>query len=211
MFFSPLRDAGLPENIGGLYLPGGYPELYAGELEENVSMREQVRAWVAAGRPTLAECGGFLYLGKSLEGSDGIVHEMAGALPGEGRRTERLVRFGYGHIEASEDSMLFRRGERIPVHEFHYWDTTENGGDLTLVKASDGRRWSFGFCGESLYAGFPHLYPAGEIDLARRFCDRARKDAEGASARGTEGTSGSTTEGTTKGTSEGTNAVYSAL
>ena len=66
VLFSPVQDAVLPENIGGLYLPGGYPELYAQALSENKTMRASIRQAVQAGLPTAAECGGFLYLGRSL-------------------------------------------------------------------------------------------------------------------------------------------------
>ena len=77
VFFSPVHDAALPGGAGGLYLPGGYPELYAGQLSQNAAMRRAVRRAVEAGLPTVAECGGFLYLGQSLEGEDGAVHPMA--------------------------------------------------------------------------------------------------------------------------------------
>ena len=82
VFFSPVHDAALPGGAGGLYLPGGYPELYAGQLSQNAAMRRAVRRAVEAGLPTVAECGGFLYLGQSLEGEDGAVHPMAGACGG---------------------------------------------------------------------------------------------------------------------------------
>ena len=112
LLFQPLRDAALPGQIGALYLPGGYPELYAAQLAGNASMRSVVQKAVAGGLPTVAECGGFLYLGRSLEGADGIVYPMAGVLPGQGFRVGRLVRFGYAKLTARTDSMLFgRRGE----------------------------------------------------------------------------------------------------
>ena len=72
VLFSPVQDAVLPENIGGLYLPGGYPELYAKTLSENKTMLASIRQAVQAGLPTAAECGGFLYLGRSLEDADGV-------------------------------------------------------------------------------------------------------------------------------------------
>ena len=149
-----------PPDIHGLYLPGGYPELYAEKLAQNTSMRERIKNAVTAGLPTLAECGGFLYLGENLKDDKGKTWPMAGALAGSSENAGHLVRFGYGHIAAERDSMLFRKRERIPVHEFHYWDTTDNGSDLELVKARDGSRWRFGSCTDSLYAGFPHLYMA---------------------------------------------------
>ncbi len=175
-FFSPLRDAQVPENACGLYLPGGYPELYGRELSENGSMLASVRDAVRGGMPTVAECGGFLYLSKKLADADGKSWDMAGALPGEAANTGKLVRFGYGYISTDKDSLLFRKGDAVPIHEFHYWDTTDAGSDLHLTKASNGKEWEFGFAGSSLYAGFPHLYFAGNDGLlAKRFVEAAKK------------------------------------
>lgn len=174
LFFSPLHDEKIPERACALYLPGGYPELYAAPLAENVSMRDSVREAVAGGLPTVAECGGFLYLGQSLEGMDGKSRPMAGVLPGDGVRKERLVRFGYSHLRAAGDSLLFRAGEEVPVHEFHYWDSTQNGEGLTAVKPLTGRNWRCGFVSEHLYAAFPHLYFAGRPELAKRFVQAAK-------------------------------------
>ena len=95
VFFSPLRDTALPENIGGLYLPGGYPELYARPLSENKTMRDAIRDAVNGGLPTVAECGGFLYLGQTLEDASGTAWPMAGRSAGKGRQGGALVRFGY--------------------------------------------------------------------------------------------------------------------
>ena len=169
VFFSPVHDAALPGGAGGLYLPGGYPELYAGQLSQNAAMRRAVRRAVEAGLPTVAECGGFLYLGQSLEGEDGAVHPMAGALPGAGVRRQKLVRFGYAQLTARADSLLLRAGETVPVHEFHYWDSTENGAAFNAQKPATGRSWTCGFAGPALYAAFPHLYFAGRPQLAERF------------------------------------------
>ena len=173
-FFSPIRDESLPE-CDGLYLGGGYPELYAAELERNASMRESIRAAVLGGLPTVAECGGFLYLQESLEDADGVPHAMAGVLPGRGFKTGRLQRFGYAYLAADEYSLLFRKGEKVPVHEFHYWDSTENGTDLHAAKP-DGRTWECGYASPTLYAGFPHLHFGGEAPLAERFVEAARKE-----------------------------------
>ena len=173
-FFSPLRDDDLPP-CGGLYLGGGYPELYARALSENVSMRRSIREAVRTGLPTLAECGGFLYLQEALEDGEGVPHPMAGVLPGKGIKTGRLQRFGYAWLTPETDSMLFRAGERIPVHEFHYWDSTKNGAALPVEKP-DGRHWRCGFTSPTLYAGFPHLHLGGELPLAERFAEAAKKE-----------------------------------
>ena len=167
VFFSPLHDSELP-NADGLYLPGGYPELYAEALSENHTMRQSIAAAVKGGLPTVAECGGFLYLGQSLEDAEGRAHPMCGVLPGCGFKTGRLQRFGYQTLTAPADSLLFRVGEHIPAHEFHYWDCTENGADLRSEKP-DGRSWACGSVSENLYAAFPHLHFGGPIPLAQRF------------------------------------------
>ena len=171
-FFSPLRDAALPENIGGLYLPGGYPELYARQLSENIALRAAIRDAGQEGLPTAAECGGFLYLGQTLEGTDSKVYPMTGVLPGSGHNTGRLVRFGYAAMTAKSDSMLFHAGETLPVHEFHHWDSSENGADFSVHK-TEKRQWKCGFANAHLYAGFPHLYWAG-TSLPRRFVSGAK-------------------------------------
>ena len=99
---------------------------------------------------------------------------MAGVLPGEGFKVGRLVRFGYAALTAETDSMLFRAGETLPVHEFHHWDSTANGTDFTARKAN-GKSWLCGVANEHFYAGFPHLYWAG-TPLPERFVEAAEHD-----------------------------------
>ena len=172
VFFSPLRDTALPENIGGLYLPGGYPELHARELSENTSLLREIKQKIESGLPTAAECGGFLYLGQSLTDAEGQSWPMAGVLPGEAKDAGRLVRFGYAALSADSDSLLFRAGESFPVHEFHHWDSTANGTALAAKKPVGGAEWRCGFIDEHFYAGFPHLYWAG-TPLPQRFAAAA--------------------------------------
>ena len=172
VFFSPLRDTALPENIGGLYLPGGYPELHARELSENTSLLREIKQKIKSGLPTAAECGGFLYLGQSLTDAEGQSWPMAGVLPGEAKDAGRLVRFGYAALSADSDSMLFRAGESFPIHEFHHWDSTANGTALAAKKPVGGAAWRCGFINEHFYAGFPHLYWAG-TPLPQRFAAAA--------------------------------------
>lgn len=173
--FSPMEDKKLPEDICGLYLGGGYPELHAGKLSENSRMRHAIFEAVRHGMPTIAECGGFLYLQKELEDADGQVWEMTGVLDGSGFRTNRLQRFGYAVMTAKENSMLFEKGESIPVHEFHYWDCTQNGTAFEMKKPVGNKTWEGSVAGSSLYAGFPHLYFLAEPRLAERFARAAAK------------------------------------
>ena len=172
VFFSPLRDTALPENIGGLYLPGGYPELHARELSGNTSLLREIKRKIESGLPTAAECGGFLYLGQSLTDAEGQSWPMAGVLPGEAKDAGRLVRFGYAALSADSDSLLFRAGESFPIHEFHHWDSTANGTALAAKKPVGGAEWRCGFVNEHFYAGFPHLYWAG-TPLPQRFAAAA--------------------------------------
>ena len=172
VFFSPLRDTALPENIGGLYLPGGYPELHARELSENTSLLREIKRKIESGLPTAAECGGFLYLGQSLTDAEGQSWPMVGVLPGKAKDAGRLVRFGYAALSADSDSMLFRAGESFPIHEFHHWDSTANGVALAAKKPVGGAEWRCGFVNEHFYAGFPHLYWAG-TPLPQRFAAAA--------------------------------------
>ena len=172
VFFSPLRDTALPENIGGLYLPGGYPELHARELSENTSLLREIKRKIESGLPTAAECGGFLYLGQSLTDAEGQSWPMVGVLPGEAKDAGRLVRFGYAALSADSDSMLFRAGESFPIHEFHHWDSTANGAALAAKKPVGGAEWRCGSVNEHFYAGFPHLYWAG-TPLPQRFAAAA--------------------------------------
>lgn len=174
VFFSPLADSHLPDDVQGVYLCGGYPELYAEELSQNSTLRHELRERIQGGLPVIAECGGFLYLQRELEDENGRVWPECGVLPGKGFRTKRLQRFGYQWLQADTDSMLFRAGEKIPVHEFHYWDCSDNGTALMSVKP-DGRQWPCGYADDRMYAAFPHLHLGGEVPLAERFVQRCRE------------------------------------
>lgn len=173
VFFSPLKDKGLPRNIGGLYLPGGYPEIFAGELSANTDMLAAIKSAIKAGMPTVAECGGFLYLCENLEDSEGDVYEQVGIFGGTATRQKKLVRFGYSMLSQEKDSLLFRKGEQIPMHEFHYWDAADSGSDLLATKPLSKRSYRCAFSTDTLYAGFPHLYLAGKPKQAARFVDAA--------------------------------------
>lgn len=175
-FFSPIHDETLPA-ADGLYLGGGYPELYAQQLAENEGMRGAIRQAVESGLPTVAECGGFLYLQAQLQTPAGEPWPMAGVFSGLGYPTGQLRRFGYLTLHPEADSLLFRAGEAVPAHEFHHWDTTENGGDLTACKPS-GRQWQCGFAAPALYGAFPHLHFGGQVPLAARFVQAAARYRE---------------------------------
>ena len=168
--FSPLTDERLPNGVQGLYLGGGYPELYAAQLEENHALRRQIREAVHAGMPCIAECGGFMYLTQAIAG-----HAMVGALPGDCFDTGKLTRFGYITATAQKDSLLCRAGEQIPMHEFHHWDTPQPGDAFGAEKPS-GKQWRCAYATDTLYAGFPHFHFYAKPVMAQRFLAACRKE-----------------------------------
>ena len=168
--FSPLADEKLPDGVQGLYLGGGYPELYAAQLEENHALRRQIRDAVHTGMPCIAECGGFMYLTQSIAG-----RAMVGALPGDCFDTGKLTRFGYITATAQEDNLLCRAGEQVPMHEFHHWDTPQPGGAFLAEKPS-GKQWRCAYATDTLYAGFPHFHFYAKPVMAQRFLAACRKE-----------------------------------
>lgn len=168
--FSPLEDSALPQGTRGLYLGGGYPELYARELSENRPMREAVRAAVVGGMPTVAECGGFLYLHERLQDGEGQREwEMVGAIPTGAWNRGKLGRFGYITMTAEQGGLLCGAGESLAAHEFHYWESGEPGRAFHAQKPQSSRSWDCGWHTPTLYAGFPHMHFCGCPQAARRF------------------------------------------
>ncbi len=160
VYFSPLTDAHV-SGVDALIFGGGYPELYAKQLYENQSMRASVWQALEAGMPCHAECGGFLYLGKSLADAEGNVYEMVGFLDGAGFRTERLQRFGYVEL-APQEADAFAVNTVLRGHEFHYWDSTDCGDACLAWKPlSKQKTYPCMVKKKGTFAGFPHLYYAG--------------------------------------------------
>ena len=116
--WSPLADADVPD-VDGLYLGGGYPELHGAALAENAAVRKAVRRFAEAGRPVYAECGGLMFLARSLEDLDGRVHPMAGVLPAPVRMKAHGVTLGYAEVTLAADCPLGRAGTVARGQEFH--------------------------------------------------------------------------------------------
>lgn len=175
IYFSPLRDGALPDQADALLLGGGYPELYAAQLAENESMRRAVKDAATGGLPTIAECGGFLYLHRTLRDAQGAAHPMAGVLDAEAFPAGKLVRFGYAELAAKEENLLCGAGEKLRAHEFHYWESSAPGVGFAAKKPLRSTAWDCGYAAERLYAGFPHLYLAGAPKAAARFLAAAER------------------------------------
>ena len=170
--FSPMNDKKFPDNISGLIIGGGYPELYARRLSENKELMAEIKSCIIDGMPTIAECGGFMYLHDELQDNEGKFFKTVGVINGRAFKTKKLRRFGYINMTANCDSLLFADGGQIPAHEFHYWDSTNTGSDLTARKVSSGVEYLCGHTSPTLYAGFPHLYFYSDINIAKRFAEK---------------------------------------
>ncbi len=174
-FFSPLHDDRLPDGAQALILPGGYPELYAKQLSGNVAMRKAVKSAIEGGMPTLAECGGFLYLHDALEDMDGVSHPMCGVIRASAFRTQKLNRFGYITLSPKSDSAFFAAGETVRAHEFHYFESGNSGEAFSAVKPN-GRAWTCMHANGNLLAGFPHLFYESNPKPIERFLRLAAKE-----------------------------------
>ena len=173
--FSPIRDKSLPEGLHGLLLSGGYPELHAKELSENASMRRSVREAIEKGLPCIAECGGFLYLHRTLEGADGVEYPMADVVKARAYRTDRLFRFGYIEMEAKRDQLILKEGEKARGHEFHYWESENCGDAIHAKKPLRKRSWDCVHGTDTLYAGFPHLFFYSNPAVAWNFLQKCEE------------------------------------
>jgi cobyrinic acid a,c-diamide synthase len=162
------HDTALPEGAAGLVAGGGFPEVHAAALAANARLLAAVRARVDGGLPTWAECGGLLWLCRSLDGTP-----MVGAVPADGRMTDRLS-LGYRTATTATTSPLGPGGTEVRGHEFHY-STVEPAGDALRLSSRWGQR-DDGFASPSLLATYLHVHPGGDptpVAAFARACARA--------------------------------------
>jgi len=172
--FSPLRAKRLPKEASALYLGGGFPEIFASPLSENRPLHKAIRCAAKEGMPIYAECGGLIFLAKSLETQDGKRFPMVGLVPSEIRMTDRLQRFGYKWIRASRTHLLARKGEVAKGHEFHH--SVAIGLPLSRSSAYEVRpanglkryRYREGYARGSVLASYIHLHFWGQPRWAVR-------------------------------------------
>jgi cobyrinic acid a,c-diamide synthase len=175
--FSPMSDASLPSGLDALYLGGGYPELHAKELSGNRQMLEEVRTFVASGRPVYAECGGMLYLSESLS-VDKEIYAMAGVLLLSMQMTDRLVQFGYVTVEFTEDCLLGRKGTVVRGHSFHHSRIESQGEVRTsyhVQYSMSGTEELEGFGQGNVLASYIHVHFRTNPALAENFVAAIRQ------------------------------------
>ncbi|WP_231384121.1 cobyrinate a,c-diamide synthase [Mycobacterium sp. UM_WGJ] len=164
--FDPLTDTCLPAGTAGIYLGGGFPEVYAGQLGANTALLGALRSAITAGVPTVAECAGLAYLCRRVGEDAGV-----GALPGDAAMTPHLT-LGYREATAAADNLLARAGDRVTGHEFH---RTQAVFDYAVSAAWQLPNGPDGFAASSLHASYLHTHWAGYPGLAQRFADAVHR------------------------------------
>ena len=170
--FSPLVDTSLPAGAGGVYIGGGFPEMFAQQLSQNEPMRRSLLQAVRCGLPVYAECGGLMYLGQSLSDLEGVHYPMVGAIPVVSSMVGRQLHLGYREVESCTDSPLLRKGQRVRGHEFH-WSVLEHPGDpaQAVYRVVDQDNRPEGFQSGSVWASYIHIHLGSDPALAKKFVD----------------------------------------
>ena len=170
--FSPLEDSKLPAGVGGIYLGGGFPELFADQLSENKPMHDSIRQAVGKGVPVYAECGGLMYLGKSLSDLEGVTHPMIGVIPAESAMSQSRLTLGYREVESCVDSPVLPKGQRVRGHEFH-WSTLAKQPEAneSVYKVVDQDNRLDGFRTGNVWASYVHIHLGSRPGLASRFVE----------------------------------------
>jgi len=166
--FSALRDR-LPDDLDGLYVGGGYPELFAAELSANGDLLADVRAFASSGRPIYGECGGLMYLGRGIEDAEGVRHPLVGALDLWTKLTNTLT-LNYAEVEM-KDAGIFDAGTTARGHLFHYSEMTSDVSEEKAYRVvpTFGEPFEEGFRKDNVLASYVHLHFASEPALARGF------------------------------------------
>jgi cobyrinic acid a,c-diamide synthase len=182
--FSPLAETALPENLDALYFGGGYPEVYAQRLAANRPMLEAVRDFAASGGCVYAECGGLMYLGRSLRTVDDCTHEMAGVIPVDTWMMSRLCHLGYVEVSLESDGLWGPAGWKCRGHEFHYSEIAAVAGSsppwqpaYALRRPRTGGRRNEGFARGNVLASYVHLHWASRPESVQFFLNRCKKHA----------------------------------
>ena len=178
--FSPIEDTKLPPGIRGVYIGGGYPEMFGRQLEKNTAMRKTFRQAAAGGLPVYAECGGLMYLMDRIVDFDGSEYEMCGVFTGAVMMEKKLAALGYYFGRAEEDSSIAKRGDGIWGHVFH-WSTLRGLAEQQPFAFSldkPGKRpVRDGLMFKNVLAGYFHIHFAGNPAWAQRFVEKCSQTA----------------------------------
>ncbi|AZU60291.1 cobyrinate a,c-diamide synthase [Neobacillus mesonae] len=173
VFFSPLNGEQVPADVHGLYIGGGFPEEFAPSLSAEDDVLVSVREAIRSGIPTVAECGGFMFLSESIETVEGVEYPMVGMIPGKVKMHTKLAALGYREVTGMDKNFLIGPDERVRGHEFHY-STFESSQSFTPSYITTGLRGMKreGFLLNNLVAGYTHIHFASAPVLARRWVEQ---------------------------------------
>jgi len=182
VFFSPLYDKSLPPDIHGIYIGGGYPEIFAKTLSENAPIKKEIKEFASSGGIIYAECGGFMYLTQGIEMTDGSRFPMVGIFPGWVKAGHGLKALGYVEIEIINSNPLCAEKGKLLGHEFHYSelvDSFDNSEvECTYRVKRRGKVWEEGYRIKNVLASYVHLHFGSKPELARNFVDSCAKKYE---------------------------------
>lgn len=171
VYFSPLESETLPQNISGLIIGGGFPEMFAEKLQANKKIRAEIRTAAENNLPVYAECGGFMYLMNSITDFGGRNFEMCGVIPAHAVMTDKLQTVGYIDAEILRDCIIGRAGDKLHAHEFHF-STAEILADkniFTCRRMRTGKTFRAGFAEKNIVASYLHIHFAGCPNAAENF------------------------------------------
>jgi len=174
--FSPVKGDTLPHDTDAVYFGGGYPESFARELADNVNLAAQLRRAAELGMPVYGECGGMIYLGRSLTGFDGKTYPMSGVLPADFVMDSKYLKICYIELTTHRDSLLGPSGTVIRGQEFHQSRVTssELPSDFYTAKTSDGNEFMDGYQYRNVVACYAHIYLNSCASAASNFVNAAR-------------------------------------
>lgn len=179
IFFSPLKDTKLPE-VDGLYIGGGYPELFADSLEKNKNLIEEIRHFANSERPIYAECGGLMYLSSEIQNIEGQSFSMVGLIPGKAIMSPKLKSLGYVEVHTEKRTILGEAGIRFRGHQFRYSDLILENEDDSLFsyhirKRKSEKTTKEGYTVLNVLASYVHAHWASNPEIPKNFIDSCRR------------------------------------
>lgn len=174
-YFSPLKDERLPD-VDGVYIGGGYPELFAKELSANKTMLNDIKKFHDDGRTIFAECGGLMYLTNSINNEN-----MVNIYPYSSQLTDRVQALKYTITEVQHDNIISRKGDIINGHEFHYSkvdvDELKNKLAFKINRGTGSYEKQDGFMSNNTLASYVHTHVAAMPKFGERFVTSAKENS----------------------------------
>ncbi|MBC1242255.1 hypothetical protein GNE10_35205 [Nostoc sp. 2RC] len=178
VYWSPLVDPELPKNVQGMYFGGGFPEVFAQQLAENISGRHTVKTAILKGMPTIAECGGLMYLCQEIIDFESKSWSMAGVLPTSALMDGRLT-LGYRRAVALQDNLLIKAGQTVCGHEFHRSHLTSTPSQPLFATYRYDSEENMGYEGWALpanvHASYVHLHWGQNPEIPQQFLQECQK------------------------------------